>query len=221
MIVKKWIWSAAPWLSFLIFILGAGSHSWAKNEMRFAVTYAASQPYPYNDLTFSGIYAGNLLSNVSLEYSLSPYWAVTGAFGNDVLKWQYNQWTVDPVNQIAVTNVYLNTWHYLAGIKSSPWGEFVQDRFWKLNPYFTLEAGLLDLQAVDLSSGFVDYEAFVPMAGAGVGLEVGVPGEEEESEALRFFSRNVRFFAGLKYFVGFTPYSLQYLPLYFGMKIKF
>ena len=217
-------------VSLICFLLGtsSGVEAREKEPPPFAFTWCASQPYPYNTLTFDGVYQGNLLSNLSLECSLSPYWSLTAAYGNDVLAWKNNTWIEDPVSQMAVSNVYLNTWHYLGGVKFFPWGEFIHDNYWRLAPYFTLEGGKLDLGAMgfsdplrSISDGFIYYSVNAPVVGWGLGLEVGTPGEEEESEALRFFSRNVRFFLGLKYFLAFTPYNLQYLPLQFGVKIKF
>ena len=58
------------------------------------------------------------------------------------------------------------------------------------------------------------------MVGVGAGLEFGTPGEDEESGALRFFSNNIRFFIAIKYFVGFTPSSLQYVPVQVGLKVR-
>jgi hypothetical protein len=199
-----------------------------KHGTTLAVAYAISQPYPYNALAFDGVYQGNLFSNLSLEYFIFPNWALTAAMGNDVLKWDKDQWIVDPVSQTAVTNVYLDTWHYMGGVKFLPWGEFDLEDFWKVSPYFTLEGGALDFQAVRFadtvkgtSTGLAYYYTIVPMVGGGLGVEFGLPGEDEESEILTFFSRHVRFFAGVKYFVGFTPSTLQYIPLQFGLKLKF
>src|SRR5437867_1319931 len=95
----------------LVFLLGAPPLGYAREKARplFAIAWCASQPYPYNALTFEDVYQGNLFSNLSLECPLSAYWSLTAAYGNDVLAWKNNQWTVDPVNKVTVSNVYLDT----------------------------------------------------------------------------------------------------------------
>ncbi len=214
------------WRGFRISVLAllaafGAAPACAKFHPTFAIAWAACQPYPYNGLTFSDIYQGNLLSNLSLEWFPFHRLALTAAVGNDVLDWNKDQWKEDPDGLVVLNNVYLNTWHTMGGAKFFPWGEIISDNFWRLEPFLTAEGGQLDLEVISKGTDHVlQYSTSAAMAGIGIGLEVGTPGEEEDSEILRFFSRNLRFLIALKYFVGFTPSSLQYVPLQFGLKIR-